>query len=119
MVPVSASPPVMLAIPEHLFSTVEARQPQACQSCHTGFDHPQWEMYSASKHGIRALLKQNGKLPDIVAAPTCQTCHMQEGNHEVRTAWGYLAFRLPLAGEPDDTQWKEDQRGDPEVSGAC
>ena len=90
----------------HIFSVEEARQPQACQTCHMGFDHPQWEMYSASKHGVRALLKQNGKLPESVAAPTCQTCHMQEGNHEVRTAWGFLAVRLPL---PEDEQWKADQ----------
>jgi len=31
---------------------------------------------------------------------------MQEGNHEVRTAWGFLAVRLPLS---DDPQWKADQ----------
>ena len=37
----------------HTFSVAEARQPQACQTCHMGFDHPQWEMYSASKHGVR------------------------------------------------------------------
>jgi len=90
----------------HTFSVVEARQPQACQTCHMGFDHPQWEMYSASKHGVRALLKQNGILPASAAAPTCQTCHMPEGNHEVRTAWGFLAVRLPLS---DDPQWKADQ----------
>jgi len=36
------------------------------------------EMYSASKHGVRALLKQNGVLPETTAAPTCQTCHMQK-----------------------------------------
>ena len=90
----------------HTFSVVEARQPQACQTCHMGFDHPQWEMYSGSKHGVRYLLKQNGTLPEGTAAPTCQTCHMQEGNHEVRTAWGFLAVRLPL---PEDPQWKADQ----------
>jgi len=90
----------------HLFSTKEARQPQACQTCHMGFDHPQWEMYSSSKHGVRYLLKQNGTLPENTVAPTCQTCHMQEGNHEVRTAWGFLAVRLPL---PEDEQWKQDQ----------
>ena len=44
----------------HTFSVQEARQPQACQTCHMGFDHPQWEMYSSSKHGVRYLLKQNG-----------------------------------------------------------
>jgi hypothetical protein len=27
----------------HTFSTIEAKQPQACQTCHMGFDHPQWE----------------------------------------------------------------------------
>jgi cytochrome c553 len=71
-----------------------------------GFDHPQWEMYSTSKHGVRYLLKQNGVLPDSAAAPTCQTCHMQGGDHEVRTPWGFLAVRLPL---PEDEQWKADQ----------
>jgi cytochrome c553 len=71
-----------------------------------GFDHPQWEMYSTSKHGVRYLLKQNGILPEDTAAPTCQTCHMQEGDHEVRTAWGFLAVRLPL---PEDDPWKSDQ----------
>ena len=90
----------------HTFSVQEARQPQACQTCHMGFDHPQWEMYSSSKHGVRYLLKQNKVLPETVSAPTCQTCHMQDGNHEVRTAWGFLAVRLPM---PDDVIWKQDR----------
>lgn len=90
----------------HSFSLKEARQPQACQTCHMGFDHPQWEMYSASKHGVRALLKQNGTLPESAAAPTCQTCHMAEGNHEVRAPWGFLAVRLPM---PEDKQWAADR----------
>ncbi len=90
----------------HIFSVEEARQPQACQTCHMGFDHPQWEMYSSSKHGVRYLLKQNGVLPETVAAPTCQTCHMQEGNHAVLTSWGFLAVRLPM---PDDEQWASDR----------
>jgi hydroxylamine dehydrogenase len=91
----------------HTFSVEEARQPQACQTCHMGFDHPQWEMYSSSKHGVRYLLKQTKVLPKDTAAPTCQTCHMQDGNHEVRTAWGFLAVRLPM---PDDLMWKEDRK---------
>lgn len=90
----------------HTFSAEEARQPQACETCHMGFDHPQWEMYSSSKHGVRNELKQLMIQSDKSAAPTCQTCHMQEGNHEVMTAWGFLAVRLPL---PDDPQWKADQ----------
>jgi len=90
----------------HTFSKKEAQQPQACQTCHMGFDHPQWEMWSASKHGVRYLLKQNGTLPETTPAPTCQTCHMIDGDHEVRTPWGFLAVRLPL---PEDPQWKADQ----------
>ena len=90
----------------HIFSVKEAKQPQACRTCHMGFDHPQWAMYSSSKHGVRYLLKQSGVLPETAAAPTCQTCHMQEGNHEVRTAWGFLAVRLPM---PEDEQWAADR----------
>lgn len=90
----------------HTFSVVEARQPQACQTCHMGFDHPQWEMYSSSKHGVRNDLKQRGLLDPKAAAPTCQTCHMQGGDHGVRTAWGFLAVRLPM---PEDPQWAADR----------
>ena len=84
----------------HLFSVKEAREPPACRTCHMGFDHPQWEMYASSKHGVRHLLKQNGTLPEHAQAPTCQTCHMPEGDHGVRTAWGFLAVRLAPAGRP-------------------
>jgi len=90
----------------HTFSVQEARQPQACQTCHMGFDHPQWEMYSSSKHGVRYLLKQIKMLPSTVSAPTCQTCHLQGGNHGVLTAWGFLAVRLPM---PEDKQWTADR----------
>ena len=90
----------------HVFAAAEARQPQACQTCHMGFDHPQWEMYSSSKHGVRYLLKQNGTLPPSAAAPTCQTCHLPNGTHNNRTAWGFLAVRLPM---PEDPQWAADR----------
>ena len=90
----------------HTFSVEEARQPEACQTCHMGFDHPQWEMYSSSKHGVRFSLKRDGILPETAAAPTCQTCHMPGGNHAVLTSWGFLAVRLPM---PDDEQWAADR----------
>lgn len=90
----------------HLFSVKEAQQPQACQTCHMGIDHPQWEMFSSSKHGVRFLLKQLNVLPDNAAAPSCQTCHMKDGDHENRTAWGFLAVRLPM---PEDKQWAADR----------
>ena len=42
----------------HTLSLEEAKSAQACKTCHMGFDHPQWEMYSSSKHGVREELKQ-------------------------------------------------------------
>ena len=80
----------------HMFSKAEAQKPQACQTCHMGFDHPQWEMWSTSKHGSIAL--SDG---DPGRAPVCQTCHMPGGDHGVMTAWGFLALRLP----EDDPEW--------------
>ncbi|MDH7500491.1 MAG: multiheme c-type cytochrome [candidate division NC10 bacterium] len=80
----------------HRFSRGEAQSPQACRMCHMGFDHPQWEMWSSSKHGAIYFTD-----PNSGRAPTCQACHMEEGNHRVMTAWGFLALRLPEA----DAEW--------------
>jgi hydroxylamine dehydrogenase len=77
----------------HTFAVSEARDPRACQTCHMGFDHPQWEMWSTSKHGtIWQIEGDSGR------APTCQTCHMPEGDHAVMTAWGFLALRRRMVG---------------------
>ncbi len=84
----------------HSFNVSEARDPRACQTCHMGFDHPQWEMWSTSKHGT--IWQIEG---DTGRAPTCQTCHMSEGNHAVMTAWGFLALRVP----EDDPEWWADR----------
>jgi cytochrome c553 len=64
-------------------------------------------MYEGSKHGVRDDLKRTKTIPETAAAPTCQTCHMQGGNHEVRTAWGFLAVRLPMP--EGDAQWTADR----------
>ena len=90
----------------HSFSKKEALDPQACQQCHMGYDHPQWEMWSSSKHGSRWFARQRGNLPEGAQAPKCQDCHMPGGDHENRTAWGFLGVRLPL---PEDPQWAKDR----------
>ena len=90
----------------HSFSAKEANNPKACQQCHMGYDHPQWEMWSSSKHGARYFAKKDGDLPEGAAAPTCQHCHLQDGTHENRTAWGFLGVRLPL---PEDEQAAADR----------
>jgi len=89
----------------HAFSKKEAQQPEACQTCHMGFDHAQWEMWSGSKHGVTWLMNRAmDEDGDTSRAPTCQDCHMADGNHRVYSAWGFLAVRLPLdaEGQPTD-----------------
>lgn len=76
----------------HKFSKEEALSPRACSNCHMGFDHPQWEMYMSSKHGI--IWDIDGKKPNG-RAPTCQYCHMPNGDHNVVAPWGFLALRIP------------------------
>jgi hypothetical protein len=82
----------------HRFSKEEAKQPEACGTCHMGFDHPQWEMWGTSKHGMIFAME---RAKNTGRAPTCQTCHMDEGDHGVMTSWGFLALRLP----EDDAEW--------------
>ena len=60
----------------HKFSLKEARDPDACGSCHLGPDHPHKEMYETSLHGTIYKITQN---PD--RAPRCVTCHMPDGTH--------------------------------------
>jgi len=90
----------------HSFSKKEALDPHACQQCHMGYDHPQWEMWSSSKHGARWFAKEAGGLSKDAPAPKCQDCHLPNGTHTNRTAWGFLGVRLPL---PKDKQWAEDR----------
>jgi hydroxylamine dehydrogenase len=106
----------------HLFAAAEARRPEACMTCHMGFDHPQWEMYSTSKHGAiyameGARWNWNLKLADWFEnpekasldrprAPVCSTCHMPKGDHTVKTAWGFLALRLPEK-DPEWLQYRQ------------
>ena len=80
----------------HAFQQDEAGDPRACSNCHMGFDHPQWEMFMSSKHGI--IWDIEGNTSDgSQRAPTCQKCHMVEGTHDVATPWGFLALRIWVA----------------------
>ncbi len=62
--------------PGHAFSSAIAREPEACEVCHIGPDHPQVEAYRTSVHGV---LYFYGRDPAV--APTCVTCHMPDGTH--------------------------------------
>lgn len=84
----------------HAFSVAEARRPETCRACHSGPDQPLWEIYDSSKHGIRRSLEDQKEPDKARQAPTCQTCHMQGGDHEVRAPWGFFGVRLPLPEHP-------------------
>ena len=85
----------------HSFSKAEASEPEACMTCHMGFDHAQWEMWSGSKHGVTYLMNRSIDPENRDRAPKCQTCHMPDGNHRVFSAYGFLALRLP----EEDEEW--------------
>ncbi|GAB4528197.1 MAG: hypothetical protein Kow0063_04180 [Anaerolineae bacterium] len=69
----------------HEFSLEQARKPETCNACHIGPDHPQWEIYQESPHGIAYMTgghnwhweAEPGTLTvsDFPAA-TCAICHM-------------------------------------------
>ena len=79
----------------------EAQRPQSCNPCHQGAGYIQWEAWSHSKHGVIYSIEG-----DTGRAPTCQTCHMQGGDHNVITGWGELAV-LPGNQDPEWAQYRE------------
>lgn len=69
----------------HEFSLEQVRKPETCNACHIGPDHPQWEIYQESPHGIAYMTggddwnwdAEPGTLTTAdMPAPTCATCHM-------------------------------------------
>ena len=87
----------------HEFSLEQVRKPETCNFCHIGPDHPQWEIYHESPHGI-AFETGGGSWhwqadPGTLTvndfpAPTCAICHIsgfgtQGTSHDVgdRLTW--------------------------------
>ncbi len=62
--------------PGHEFSAEFARQPEACEVCHGGPDHPVSEAYRTSVHGTLYFTDR-----DETKYPTCSSCHMPKGFH--------------------------------------
>jgi hypothetical protein len=69
----------------HEFSIEQVRKPETCNHCHIGPDHPQWEIYQESPHGIAYATggddwhweAEAGTLTvEDFTAPTCAVCHM-------------------------------------------
>lgn len=92
----------------HEFSLEQARKPETCNACHIGPDHPQYEIYVESPHGIAYHTQgdehwnwdaEPGTLETAdFQAPTCAICHIsgfgtQATTHDVgdRLTWYLFA----------------------------
>jgi hydroxylamine dehydrogenase len=101
----------------HRFSLKEARDPDACGSCHLGPDHPHKEMYETSLHGTIYKVTQNPE-----RAPRCVTCHMPKGNHNsgFGIARGPAGTRSPVVDLKEIPLPKEEEeRRREEMLGIC
>jgi hypothetical protein len=101
----------------HDFSAALARRPDNCGKCHLGPDHPQFEVYEESKHGIAFHAHEDEMAldsskwivgEDYTAAPTCATCHMsatknQDISHNIglRIKWNNRPVHSKLSHETD------------------
>lgn len=82
----------------HQFSAQEAKQPQACATCHMGPDHPQAEALAASKHANKV---------------GCVECHQVQGDHDVSKNMGIGGVSNGALLE--DWDWAMDEQGKPKL----
>ena len=90
----------------HLTDLAPVRRPEACATCHMGPDHPQWEMWQTSRHGV--LYTTAGE----TAGPSCQLCHMPQGSHNV-------SFGITMTSGMDLLPEKERAPRRAEMVGVC
>jgi hydroxylamine dehydrogenase len=114
----------------HKFSLEQARKPETCNACHIGPDHPQWEIYQESPHGIAYATggdnwnweAEPGTLTvkDFPAA-TCAICHMSSfgassTTHDVGDRLSWYLFPPVSERRPG---WQENQRRMQDVCREC
>ncbi len=99
----------------HEFSLAQARKPETCNNCHIGPDHPQWEIYQESAHGIEYATLGSGWNWNAQAgnltvadfpAPTCAVCHMSGfggtgTTHDVGDRLSWFLFASISQQRPD------------------
>ncbi len=99
----------------HRFDLEQVRRPETCNSCHSGDDQPQWDIYTESAHGVIYQTQTEmfnfhehaGRITvDDFPAPTCQLCHMSGfgGLHTTHDVGERLAWYLhrPIAQHRPD-----------------
>lgn len=108
----------------HTFSVAEARQPEACATCHNGVDHNEYENFQLSKHGTvyqtlgKAKWNFEAQLKDALTkggytAPTCQYCHFEfegEFSHNLvrKVRWGFNP--TPAIADNLNHPWFKDRK---------
>ena len=114
----------------HEFSLEQARKPETCNNCHIGPDHPQWEIYFESKHGIAYATggenwnweAEPGTLTvQDFPAPTCATCHFSGfgGTGTTHDAGDRLTWYLFAPLSERRPAWQDNQVRMQSVCSAC
>lgn len=99
----------------HQFSLEQARKPETCNACHIGPDHPQYEIYQESGHGIAYHTMGDDWHWDAEAgtlttedfpAATCAICHIsgfgtQPTTHDVGDRLTWYLFAPVSTRRPD------------------
>jgi hydroxylamine dehydrogenase len=97
----------------HTFSLEQVRRPETCSACHIGPDHPQWEIYQQSAHGIAYATDGDNWEWNAVEfsakdtpAPVCATCHISgfggaSASHDVGDRLTWYLFASTSSQRPD------------------
>jgi len=114
----------------HEFSLEQARKPETCNACHIGPDHPQWEIYQESPHGIAYQTTghnwnwdadpENLKVTDF-PAPQCATCHISgfgttKTSHDVGERLSWYLFAPQSSRRPN---WEDNKTRMQAVCAEC
>lgn len=114
----------------HEFSLEQSRRPETCNACHIGPDHPQYEIYIESPHGIAYSTgsddwhwdAEGGTLSvEDFPAPTCAVCHMSgfggaSTTHDVGDRLTWYLFAPVSERRP---AWQDNQVRMKTVCGEC
>jgi hydroxylamine dehydrogenase len=104
----------------HEFSLEQVRKPETCNACHIGPDHPQFEIYQESPHGIAYATSGDSWNWDAdpgtltvndFPAPTCAICHFsgfgtQGTTHDVGDRLTWFLFNATSTRRP---VWQDNQ----------